>query len=42
MRRVYGQGRFVTFIKYIVLVMAYSVGFLTTMVGALAIAAFSI
>lgn len=42
MRRVYGQGRFVTFIKYVGLVTAYAVGFLTTMVGALAIAAFSI
>ena len=42
MRRVYGQGRFVTFIKYIALVIAYSLGFLATMLGALVIAAFSI
>ncbi len=42
MRRVYGQGRLVTFFKYIVLVVAYSFGFLATMLSALAIAAFSI
>ena len=42
MRRVYGQGRFITFLKYVGLVTAYAVGFFTTMLGALAIAAFSI
>lgn len=42
MRRVYGQRRFVTAIKYVGLVMAYFAGFFTTMLGALAIAAFSI
>ncbi|MDH3442028.1 MAG: DUF3667 domain-containing protein [Gammaproteobacteria bacterium] len=42
MRRVYAQGRLITSIKYIVLVVAYSLGFFTTMLGALAIAAFSI
>jgi hypothetical protein len=42
MRRVYGQGRFVTFLKYIVLLIAYLLGFFATMLGALAIAAFSI
>jgi len=42
MRRVYGQGRIITFIKYIALVVAYSFGFLATMMAALAIAAFSI
>ncbi len=42
MRRVYGQGRIITFIKYIALVIAYSSGFLATMMAALAIAAFSI
>jgi hypothetical protein len=42
MRRVYGQGRFITFLKYVVLVVAYAMGFTATMLGALAIAAFSI
>ncbi|MDH3545884.1 MAG: DUF4286 family protein [Gammaproteobacteria bacterium] len=42
MRKVYGQGRFVTFIKYIVLTIAYLAGFTVTMLGALAIAALSI
>jgi hypothetical protein len=42
MRRVYSQGRFITSLKYIVLLVAYSLGFFTTMLGALAIAAFSI
>ena len=42
MRRVYGQGRIITFLKYIALVTAYSMGFALTMLGALAIAAFSI
>ena len=42
MRRVYGQGRFVTFLKYIVLLAAYVLGFTATMLGAVAIAAFSV
>lgn len=42
MRRVYGQGRVTTFLKYIVLVFAYSAGFLVTMLGALTIAVFAI
>jgi hypothetical protein len=42
MRRVYGQGRFVTFLKYIALSVAYFFGFGLTMLGALAIAAFSV
>ena len=42
MRRVYGQGRIITLLKYVVLVMAYLMGFVATMLGALAIAAFSI
>lgn len=42
MRRVYGQGRFITFLKYIVLLIAYLAGFSLTMLGAVAIAAFSL
>jgi len=42
MRRVYGQGRIITFIKYVGLVIAYVLGFSATMLGAVAIAAFSI
>ena len=42
MRKVYGQGRIITFFKYIVLLIAYLFGFTATMLGALAIAAFSI
>ena len=42
MRRVYGQGRFVTFLKYVILLVAYLTGFTITMLGALAIAALSI
>ena len=42
LRRVYGQGRFVTFLKYIILLIAYLTGFTVTMLGALAIAAMSI
>jgi len=41
MRRVYGQGRIITFLKYITLVVAYVLGFSATMLGAVAIAAFS-
>lgn len=42
MRRVYGQGGFVTFLKFVVLLISYLIGFFATMMGALAIAAFSI
>jgi hypothetical protein len=42
MRKVYGQGRIITFLKYIILLVAYSFGFTMTMLAALAIAAFSI
>ena len=42
MRRVYGQGRLVTFFKYVILVAAYVLGFTATMLGAVAIAAFSV
>ena len=42
MRRVYGQGRIITFIKYIGLVIAYVFGFTATMLSALALAAFSV
>mgnify|MGYP000099028297 CR=1 FL=1 len=41
MRKVYGQGRIITFLKYIVLLVAYLFGFAATMLGALMIAAFS-
>jgi hypothetical protein len=41
MRRVYSQGRLITSLKYIVLFIAYSMGLFTTMLAALAIAAFS-
>jgi len=42
MRRVYAQGRFITLLKYIVLIIAYVFGFMATMLGALAFAAFSV
>lgn len=42
MRRVYAQGRFFTVLKYLALVTSYVFGFSATMLGALAIAAFSI
>ena len=42
MRRVYAQGRIVTFIKYIPLVFSYALGFSATMLGAMAVAAFSV
>lgn len=42
MRKVYGQGRIITFLKFVTLVVAYLFGFAATMLGALAIAAFSI
>ena len=42
MRRVYAQGRFVTFLKYIALMIAYLIGFSTIMALTFALAAFSI
>ena len=42
MRKVYGQGRIITFLKYAALLVAYLFGFAATMLGALAIAVFSI
>ena len=42
MRKVYGQGRLITLFKYITLTVSYAAGFVATMLGALAIAAFSI
>ena len=42
MRRVYGQGRIVTFLKFIVLTLAYFTGFSLIMTTTLALAAFSI
>jgi hypothetical protein len=41
MRRVYGQGRAVTFLKYVPLTISYLVGFTLMMVGAVLIAVFS-
>jgi len=42
MRTVYGQGRFVTMLKYIWLLFWYLLGFMFVMVGAVLLAAFSI
>ena len=42
MRRVYGQGFFVTLIKYIVLLIAYVFGFAAVMLGAAAVAAMAL
>ena len=42
MRRVYGQGRFVTLLKYIWLVFWYLLGFMCVMMAAVLLAAFSI
>lgn len=42
MRRVYAQGRFVTFLKFIALTIAYIIGFSTIMALTFALAAFSI
>jgi hypothetical protein len=42
MRRVYAQSRFVTFLKFIALFIAYVVGFSTIMALTFAMAAFSI
>ena len=38
MRRVYGQGHFLTFLKYVALVVAYSLGMSLTMFGAVLLA----
>lgn len=42
MRRVYDQGRFVTFLKYIALLVAYAFGIISIMTLTFALAAFSI
>jgi hypothetical protein len=42
MRRVYGQGHFMTFTKYIAMSAAYAVGAMFTMLGALLFALFSV
>ena len=42
MRLVYGQGHFMTFLKYIAMSAAYSVGAMFTMMGALLFALFSV
>lgn len=42
MRRVYGQGRILTFLKFVALVSAYGVGVSLTMMGALLVALVSI
>jgi len=41
MRRVYGQGRFLTSLKYIALTVSYLAGFTLTMLGAVTMAAFA-
>jgi uncharacterized membrane protein len=42
MRRVYGQGRILTFAKFFTLVTAYGIGVSLTMMGALLVALISI
>ena len=42
MRKVYGQGRAITFLKYVPLTISYFIGFTLIMVGAALIAVFSI
>ncbi|MDX1500015.1 MAG: DUF3667 domain-containing protein [Woeseiaceae bacterium] len=42
MRRVYGQGRFVTFLKFLVLTLAYLAGFTMTMLSVAIVVAFSL
>jgi hypothetical protein len=42
MRRVYGQGRLLTALKYIVLTVSYLAGFTVTMLGAVTMAAISV
>ena len=39
MRRVYGQGRAITALKYVVLTFSYLAGFTVTMLGAVTMAA---
>lgn len=41
MRRVYGQGRAITALKYVVLTISYLAGFTVTMLGAVTMAAFA-
>jgi hypothetical protein len=41
MRRVYGQGKAITALKYVVLTVSYLAGFTVTMLGAVTMAAFS-
>jgi hypothetical protein len=42
MRKVYGQGRFVTFLKYVLLTLSYVAGFTITLVVVALLAAFSL
>jgi hypothetical protein len=42
MRRVYGQGRLITTLKFVVLIVSYFAGFTLTMLGAVTMAAFAI
>ena len=42
MRRVYGQGRIITFLKYVLLVVAYATGFTLVMLGAVLTTAFAV
>jgi len=42
MRRVYGQGRLLTALKYVALTVSYLAGITVTMLGAVIITAFSI
>jgi hypothetical protein len=42
MRRVYGQSFFLTLLKYLILLVVYTLGFALTIAGAAAIAAFSL
>jgi hypothetical protein len=42
MRRVYDQGRVITLLKYVVLVLAYVFGFASTLLVAAFVTAFSI
>ena len=42
MRRVYGQGHLLTLLKYLMLVVAYAIGFSLVLLTATLIAAFSI
>ena len=42
MRQVYGQGRFLTFLKYVALVVSYNIGTALTMLGAVLFALVSV